>query len=80
MNPTFFEGVNNKAELRKITGEKVSSYLQNNNFSKSPREVSFKAYSGEVIIGGVRADFNDNATFGFSINTDKSCSFHNIND
>ena len=78
LNPTFFEGVNNKAELRKITGEKVSSYLQNNNFSKSPREVSFKAYSGEVIIGGVRADFNDNATFGFSINTDKSAGSKNI--
>ena len=78
LNPTFFEGVNNKAELRKITGEKVSSYLQNNNFSKSPREVSFKAYSGEVIIGGVRADFNDNATFGISINTDKSAGSKNI--
>ena len=78
LNPTFFEGVNNKVELRKITGEKVSSYLQNNNFSKSPREVSFKAYSGEVIIGGVRADFNDNATFGFSINTDKSAGSKNI--
>ena len=78
LNPTFFEGVNNKAELRKITGEKVSSYLQSNNFSKSPREVSFKAYSGEVIIGGVRADFNDNATFGFSINTDKSAGSKNI--
>ena len=77
LNPTFFEGVNNKAELRKITGEKVSSYLQSNNFSKSPREVSFKAYSGEVIIGGVRADFNDNATFGFSINTDKSAGSKN---
>ena len=78
MNPTFFEVVNNKAELRKIAGEILSSYLQNNNFSKSPREVSFKGYSGEVIIGGVRADFNDNTTFGFSINTDKSAGSKNI--
>jgi len=77
LNPTFFEGVNNKAELRKTPGELVSSYLQNNNLSKSPREVSFKGYSGEVIIGGVRADFNDSATFGFSINTDKSAGSKN---
>lgn len=78
LNPTFFEGVNKQAELRKMVGEKVSSYLQNNNFSKSLREVSFKAYTGEVIIGGVRADFNDNTTFGFSINTDKSAGSKNI--
>jgi hypothetical protein len=70
-------GNNNPTPARRITedrGDLISSTILNNNLTNSPREVPTQAFTGEVIIGGVQASFDDSSTFGSTINTGGSSS------
>ena len=77
LTPIVVDGGNNPTTTRRVTedrGDLISSSILNNNLTNSPREVPTQAFTGEVIIGGVQASFDDSSTFGSAINTGGSSS------
>ena len=66
------EIVENNNPVRRTTedrGDLISSSILSNNLTNSLREVPTQSFTGEVIIGGVQASFDDSGTFGSAINT-----------